>query len=81
VDQVSAVEHATVAGVPRLGPDGQPQMTAGGGRPLILTTLQLDEAMRLLAAGRRGSVLGAAVLLVGGLGAVAAGLSAWLVGL
>ena len=52
VEQVSSVEHAIVLGVPTAGPDDGPvRMTAGLGRPLILTTLETPEAMRLLAAG------------------------------
>jgi hypothetical protein len=52
VEQVSSVEHAIVLGVPTAGPDGgSVRMTAGLGRPLILTTLERPEAMRVLAAG------------------------------
>ena len=52
IQQVSAVEHAVVAGVPTTVPgSGEPTMTAGLGRPLILTTLESEEAMRLLAGG------------------------------
>ena len=52
IQQVSAVEHAVVAGVPATLPgSGPPTMTAGLGRPLILTTLENEEAMRLLAGG------------------------------
>jgi hypothetical protein len=51
IEQISSVEHATVAGVPGTDPaTGSVRMTAGLGRPLILTTLERDEAMRLLAA-------------------------------
>lgn len=51
IEQVSSVEHATVAGVPSTDPTtGSVRMTAGLGRPLILTTLERDEAMRVLAA-------------------------------
>ena len=47
---MSSVEHAIVAGVPAIDPaDGTVRMTAGLGRPLILTTLERDEAMRVLA--------------------------------
>jgi hypothetical protein len=67
IDQVSAVEHAAVAGVPVLV-DGVPTLTAGLGRPLILTTLEAPEAVRVLAAGRRRDVVLAAALLIGGLG-------------
>jgi hypothetical protein len=50
VEQVSSVEHAIVAGVPTTDPaTGTVRMTAGLGRPLILTTLERDEAMRVLA--------------------------------
>ena len=52
VEQVSSVEHAIVLGVPIADPvDGSVRMTAGLGRPLILTTLEAPEAMRVLAAG------------------------------
>jgi hypothetical protein len=76
IDQLSAVEHATVAGVPILGPSGVPTLSAGAGRPLIVTSLAPDEAMRILGSERRGSVQAAAVLLVAGLGCLAAGLVA-----
>ena len=67
VEQVSSVEHAIVVGVPTLAADGGVAMTAGSSRPLILTTLEADEAMRLLAGGRRARPVLATVLLVGGL--------------
>jgi len=75
VHQVSAVEQAYVAGVPTIAADGTPTLTAGAGRPLILATLELDEAMRLLASGRRRTVAGAAVALVAGLAFLALGLA------
>jgi hypothetical protein len=51
IEQVSSVEHAIVAGVPSADPaSGAVWMTAGLGRPLILTTLERDEAMRVLTA-------------------------------
>lgn len=78
VEQVSSVEHAIVLGVPRVAESGEAQMAAGLGRPLILTTLELDEAMRVLTGGRRGRSSVAAGLLLAG--AVLAGLgAAWLV--
>ena len=80
IDQVSSVEHATAAGVPRLGADGQPILSAGLGRPLILSTLDGDATMRILAAGRRGSVLLATVLLVGGTTCLALAIVAFLIG-
>jgi hypothetical protein len=72
VEQISSVEHAVVLGVPGRGPDG-PQLTAGTGRPLILTTLEIPEAMRVLGGGR-GRPLLAMLLLGGGLALLAIGL-------
>jgi len=73
IEQVSAVEHATVAGVPVLGADGKATMSSGLGRPLILTTLEIPDAMRLLGSGRRVSALASAVLIVAGLTLIAIG--------
>ena len=53
VEQVSSVEHAIVLGVPVVGQDGTIRMTARRDRPLVLTTLDRPEAMRLLGGGRR----------------------------
>jgi hypothetical protein len=78
IDQLSAVEQTTAAGVPGMGPDGQPRLSAGLGRPLIVTPLEPDAAMRVLAAERRGAVRTAAALLVTGLAFVAVGLVAFL---
>ncbi|MBA2254514.1 MAG: hypothetical protein H0W07_05310, partial [Chloroflexi bacterium] len=66
VEQVSAVEQASIAGVPRPGRDGQPWMTAGAGRPLIVATMELPEAMRILAGGRRRVVLAAVACIATG---------------
>lgn len=72
LDQVSAVEHATVAGV--IVPVGSgASFTSGIGRPLILSTVEIDAAMRLLAGDRRRSVRGATILF---LVALALGLTA-----
>jgi hypothetical protein len=73
IEQVSAVEHASVAGVPVLGADGKPTMSSGLGRPLILTTLEIRDAMRLLGSGRRAFALASAVLIVVGLSLIALG--------
>jgi hypothetical protein len=73
VEQVSSVEHAIVLGVPVLATDGTVRITAGRGRPLVLTTLELPEAMRLLAGGRRARPVMASALLVGGLALVVLG--------
>ncbi|CAN5469003.1 hypothetical protein BH24CHL9_BH24CHL9_00680 [soil metagenome] len=64
IEQVSSTDHATAAGVPTRGADGRPTLTAGLGRPLLLTNLEPGAAMRLLAAEQRRSVLSATVLLV-----------------
>jgi hypothetical protein len=61
IQQVSAVEHAHVAGRPTVLTDGSPALGKGSGRPLILTTVEMPEAMRLLAAGHRWLVRGATV--------------------
>ena len=74
VDQVSAIEHASVLGVPRRGSDGRSVIGPGLGRPLILSTVEPTEAMQLLAGGRRTRPLIAMVLLVGGLTLLAIGL-------
>jgi hypothetical protein len=79
IDQVSAVEHATVAGLVEAAPDGR-RITAGSGRPLILTTVAPDAAMRLLASEHRPRVIGAAVLGITGLGFIAAAVVAALFG-
>ncbi len=68
MDQVSSVEHAIVLGVPRLDADGEPRLTAGLGRPLVLSTLDNDEAMRVLSEGRSGRIKVAVVCLAGGVG-------------
>lgn len=67
VEQVSSVEHAIALGVPVAGgdPDGVPRLTAGLGRPLVLTTLERDEAMRILAGGSGRPRLAAIALVVG----------------
>jgi hypothetical protein len=66
IEQVSAVEHAFVAGVPTLGPGGRPMLTAGNGRPLVVCTLELPEAMRVLGGANRTRAAGAAALLAAG---------------
>ena len=76
VEQVSAVEQATVTGVPAPASDGGAMLRAGLGRPLILTTLDVPAAMRLLAAGHRRLVLAAGMLIVAALGLAAGGLVA-----
>ncbi|HEX7950586.1 MAG TPA: hypothetical protein VF494_09575 [Candidatus Limnocylindrales bacterium] len=81
IDQVSSIEHATVIGWPSLGETGRPVMTAGGGRPLVLSVLEPDEAMRVLAHGERlrprlATALFALGLVLAALGLVWAGAQA-----
>ena len=76
IEQVSAVEQATVVGILTMTADGTPLISSAAGKPLLLTTLDLPAAMRLLARGRRRLVVGAAVLLAFGLGFAAAALLA-----
>ena len=83
IEQVSSVEHAVVLGVPVLGggESDAARLTSGMGRPLVLTTLEPDEAMRILAGGSTrprfvaacfavGSALLVAGLAWAGLGAI-----------
>ena len=74
IEQVSAVEHATVLGVPVRRPDGSTLLTAGLGRPLVLSTVEPTEAMQLLAGGRRARPIAAIGLLAGGSALVVLGL-------
>jgi hypothetical protein len=64
IEQISAVDHATAAGVPRVVEDGGVVLGPGLGRPLVLTTLDLDEAMRVLAGDQRSALLVASGLLI-----------------
>ena len=77
IQLVSSVEHAVVLGVPALAPDGRPWLTAGLGRPLILTTLEQDEAMRILGRDAALRIRAAAGCLVGGAALTVLG-GAWL---
>jgi hypothetical protein len=76
VEHVSAIDHAVVIGVPRRAADGLVRMTAGRGRPLILSTMGSDEAMRVLAGGDGRRTLAAAISLGAGLVLLTVGL-AW----
>ncbi len=80
IEQVSAVDHATAAGVLRRDPDGEVVLGPGLGRPLVLTTLDQDEAMRVLAGDRRTELLLATGLLVAAPLVVGAGLIAFVLG-
>jgi hypothetical protein len=79
VDQVSGVEHAYAAGVPVLDGERGPILRAGLGRPLILTTLERAEAMRVLAVDHRSTARVSAVLLAGGLVVMLLGLAWWVI--
>ncbi|MEA2026632.1 MAG: hypothetical protein U9O18_08065 [Chloroflexota bacterium] len=75
IEQVSTIDHATATGVPTIGEDGSVILGPGLGRPLLLTTLEIDEAMRVLASGHRSRLLLAVSLLVGALPVVMLGLA------
>jgi hypothetical protein len=76
VDLLGAVDHAVVLGVPTMT-DAGPVLRAGLGRPLILTTLEPAEAMRVLAQGRQNTTRLISALLAGGGVVIVIGL-AWL---
>lgn len=78
IEQVSSVEHAIVLGVP-VADDGRIRMEAGLGRPLVLTTLDPPEAMRILGRGDTVRARAAAGLLLVGLAFVLAGIG-WAIG-
>ena len=86
IDQISSVEHAIVLGVPLPadadgdGGGGEPVpswMSAGLGRPLVLTVLEPAEAMRVLAADGTGRTRVAAICLAAGAALIVASV-AWL---
>ncbi len=76
IEQISSVEHAIVAGVPRLDEAGTARMSPGLGRPLVLATMDRSDAMRVLAEGRRFPPILLAVTLIAGAALVAVGV-AW----
>ena len=76
IELLSSVEHALVLGVPILDPARGPILRPGFGRPLILTTLERDDAMRLLASGRQRTAYLATALLAAGVALVVIGI-AW----
>ncbi len=78
IEQVSSVEHATGLGVPRLGEGGRPVIGPGMGRPLILTTLERDEAMRVLTGGAAGRSRVAIACLAAGVVLVVAAAGWWI---
>ncbi len=79
IEQLSSVEHVTVLGVPHRGSDGAAVIGPGRGRPLVVSALERDEAMRVLAEGDRRRAIAATVLLIGGAALAAVGSVAALV--
>lgn len=80
IEQLSSVEHAIALGRPILDPDGQPRLVAGLGRPLVVTTLEVPEAMRILTGGAVVRSRLAAVCLAVGAGLVVLSVALWVVG-
>jgi hypothetical protein len=80
IDQVSSTDHGTACGVPRLGEAGETILGPGLRRPLILTTLEPSEAMRILGARQRRGLLVATGLLTAGPLVAAGGLLVMLLG-
>jgi hypothetical protein len=80
IEQVSSVEHAIVLGRPARDDTGQPRMTAGLGRPLVLTTLEIPEAMRILTGGALLRSRIAAGCLIAGAALVVLGGVWWAIG-
>lgn len=78
VDHVSTIDHATVLGVPGRAPDGRITMGPGLGRPLILSTLEGDEAMRTLTGGALGRSRIAAACIAAGLAFVVLAAAWWI---
>jgi hypothetical protein len=76
IEQISSVEHATVLGYPVLGPattggaaatdEAAAAHLTSGRRPLILTVLEPEEAMRILAGGDAPRTRFAALMLGAG---------------
>ncbi len=73
IEQLSSVEHVTALGVPVASADGVVRLTAGTGRPLVVSSLEKSEAMRVLAGGGRVRPLAAAIALLGGMALLALG--------
>ena len=79
VEQLSSVDHAIACGVPVRDAERGAILRAGLGRPLIVTTLEPDEAMRLLAVGRADTTRLVAALLGIGVVATVVGIGWWVV--
>jgi hypothetical protein len=79
MEQVSSIEHAIVLGVPALDAEGAPRLSASGGRPVVLTTLEIPEAMRVLTGGDVLRARLATACLLGGGALLVVGLALWAV--
>jgi hypothetical protein len=79
IEQLSSVDHAIACGMPVVGEGGVAILRRGVRRPLIVSTLEGPEAMRLLAVDHRGRTRAVAVLMAGGLAVAAVGLIWWIV--
>lgn len=77
VELVSSVEHATVLGVPARAPNGSVIIGPGMRRPLILSTLEGDEAMRVLSAGGTGRSRVAVACIAAGVALIAVAVLWW----
>jgi hypothetical protein len=80
VELLSTVDHALALGVPGMDPVRGPILRPGLGRPLVLTTMEPADAMRVLAEGHRAATRAAAVLLAAGLAGLGAGVIWTIVG-
>jgi hypothetical protein len=76
---VSTVDHAAVLGVPVRTPDGQVAIGPGLGRPLIVSILEDDEAMRLLTGGAMARSRVAVAALITGVALLAISAVWWIV--
>ena len=79
VELVSSVDHATVLGVPARATDGSVVLRPGLGRPLVVSTLESDEAMRVLAGGAIGRSRLAIACLSAGLALIGLAAAWWLI--
>ena len=78
VELVSSVDHAAVLGVPARTGDGSVTIGPGLGRPLIVSTLEHDEAMRVLTGGATGRSRLAIACLAGGVALIGFAAAWWL---
>jgi len=77
---LTSVEHAMVLGRPVMDAAGRPRLQTGLGRPLVLTTLELAEAIRILTGGAVVRSRFAASCLVLGAALVIVGAAWWAIG-